>query len=56
MGKPVSANPEISSAEYIGGAKTTWGSEPSQYPQEKKTIVIPVVAASETGRAQTFYV
>ena len=46
-------NPEGSSAEYIGGEKTTWGSEPSQYPQEQKTIVIPLVAASERGRAQT---
>jgi hypothetical protein len=47
------ANPEGSAAEYIGGAKTTWGSEPSQYPLEEKTIVIPLVAASERGTAQT---
>ena len=53
MGKPASANPEVSIAEYIGGEKTTWGSEPSQYPQEEKTIVIPLVAASERGTAQT---
>ena len=53
MGKPPLANPEGSSAEYIGGVKTTWGSEPSQYPQEEKTIVIPLVAASERGPAQT---
>ena len=53
MGKPPLANPEGSSAEYIGGAKTTWGSEPSQYPQEEKTRVIPLVAASERGTAQT---
>ena len=46
----------ISQAEFIGFGKRTWGSEPSQYPQEKKTTVIPEVAASETGRAQTFYV
>ena len=31
----------------------TWGTETSKYPQEKKTIVIPVVVASETGEAQT---
>ena len=31
----------------------TWGSETSQYPEEKKLIRIPVVAASELGRAQT---
>ena len=53
MGKPPLANPEGSIAEYIGGAKITRGSEPSQYPQEQKTIVIPLVAASERGRAQT---
>ena len=29
----------------------TWGSEPSQYPEEKKTTVIPSVAASERGTA-----
>ena len=53
MGKPPLANPEGSTAEYIGGEKTTQGSEPSQYPQEQKTIVIPLVAASERGTAQT---
>ena len=29
------------------------GSETSQYQEEKRTIVIPLVAASETGGAQT---
>ena len=29
--------------------KRTRGSEPSQYPQEKKAIAIPSVAASERG-------
>ena len=53
MGKPPLANPEGSSAEYIGGVKTTQGSEPSQYLQEQKTKVIPLVAASERGTAQT---
>jgi hypothetical protein len=53
MGKPPLANPEGSTAEFIGGAKTTQGSEPSQYLQEEKTIVIPLVAASERGIAQT---
>ena len=33
--------------------KQTLGSETSQYQEEKKTIVIPLVAASETGGAQT---
>ena len=46
-------NPEESSAEFMGGWKATWGSEPSQYPQEEKTTVIPLVAASERGTAQT---
>ena len=31
----------------------TLGSETSQYQVEKRTIVIPLVAASETGSAQT---
>ena len=53
MGKPPLANPEGSIAESIGDEKITQGSEPSQYPQEEKTIVIPLVAASERGRAQT---
>ena len=53
MGKPPLANPEGSTAEYIGGEKATQGSEPSQYLQEEKTIVIPLVAASERGLAQT---
>jgi hypothetical protein len=53
MGKPSLINLRESTAEYIGGEKATWGSEPSQYPQEEKTIVIPLVAASERGLAQT---
>ena len=39
--------------EYIGLGRRTRGSETSQYPQEKKSKEIPVVAASEPGRAQT---
>ena len=53
MGKPPLANPKGSTAEYIGGEKATQGSEPSQYLQEEKTKVIPLVAASERGIAQT---
>ncbi len=53
MGKPSLANPGEPSAEYIGGEEITRGSEPSQYPQEEKTKVIPLVAASERGIAQT---
>ena len=33
----------------------TGGSEPSQYPEEKKTTVIPIVVASELGIAQTYF-
>ena len=40
-------------AEYIGGYEQTQGSEPSQYPEEEKTKVIPIVVASELGIAQT---
>src|SRR3990167_4929832 len=32
--------------------KRTWGSETSQYPEEKKSTEIPKVVASEIGRAQ----
>ncbi len=39
--------------EYIVGYERTQGSEPSQYLEEEKTIVIPLVVASERGRAQT---
>src|SRR5439155_13470431 len=53
MGKPASVNPEASRAESIGAWKATQGSEPSQYLQEEKTTVIPLVAASERGTAQT---
>ena len=35
--------------EYIGQGEGTWGSETSQYPQEEKTTVIPLVVASERG-------
>ena len=31
----------------------TRGTETSKYPEEEKTIVIPIVAASEIGLAQT---
>ncbi len=33
--------------------KQTRGTETSKYPEEKKTIVIPQVVASERGAAQT---
>ena len=33
--------------------KGTWGTETSNYPEEKKVNTIPKVVASEIGRAQT---
>ena len=53
MGQPTPGNTGVSPTESIGRWKTTQGSEPSQYLQEQKTIVIPLVAASERGPAQT---
>ena len=37
--------------EHIGRREQTQGSEPSQYLEEEKTTVIPLVAASERGIA-----
>jgi len=51
MGKPYQAN--LDNSLVNARAELTLGSETSQYQQEKKTIVIPLVAASETGGAQT---
>ena len=51
MGKPRQANPDDSPLKRW--RKLTPGSETSQYREEQKTIVIPLVAASETGEAQT---
>jgi hypothetical protein len=53
MGKPSRCQHRERPAESIGGCEPTRGSEPSQYPEEKKTNVIPLVAASERGTAQT---
>ena len=52
MGEPGCFQQSLST-EFIGWWEQTQGSEPSQYLKEKKTIVIPLVAASEHGRAQT---
>ena len=40
MGQPDAGNAVSSAAEFIGCLKTTRGTETSQYPEEKKTIVI----------------
>ncbi len=53
MGEPGGVQTPSFTTEYIGCRRRTRGSETSQYPQEKKTNVIPQVAASERGRAQT---
>ena len=53
MGQPLWSHIQRSPAEFIGREKRTRGSEPSQYPEEKKAIAIPSVAASERGPAQT---
>ena len=53
MGKPTTSHVVVLRPEYIGPVEATRGSEPSQYPQEQKTRVIPLVAASERGTAQT---
>ena len=45
--------PYIRLLEFIEKNELTQGSEPSQYLKEEKTTVIPLVAASERGIAQT---
>ena len=49
MGEPTRREPRTAAV----AAGPTRGTETSQYPQEKKTTVIPRVAASESGAAQT---
>ena len=53
MGQPTYGNAYVSYTESIGIEKVTRGTETSKYPEEKKTIVIPKVVASEIGGAQT---
>jgi len=56
MGEPLLRDGKRPAAESIGGQEGTEGTETSQYLEEKKTTVIPEVAASEPGRVQTVYV
>ena len=49
MGQPGAGN--AASFSRFGGRKPTRGSETSKYPEEKKEKSIPLVAASEAGRA-----
>ena len=53
MGKPVIRNSMASMSESIAHERGTRRTETSKYPEEKKTKVIPRVAASERGGAQT---
>ena len=55
-GNPAGVMPSHLLAEHIGLEKLTQGSEPSQYLEEQKATAIPLVAASESGTAQTPYV
>ena len=52
-GNPAKSNLSYPITEYIGFWKRTEGTETSNYLQEYKTIVIPLVAASERGEVQT---
>ena len=51
MGKPDSSYVESPPTESIGREERTKGSETSQYLEEKKSSEIPLVVASERGRA-----
>ena len=52
MGQPG----HVKRGHHAYGMKRTRGTETSHYPEEKKTIVIPQVVASERGEAQTMTV
>lgn len=53
MGKPGSSNELSPMSEYIAHEGGTRRTETSKYPEEKKIRMIPQVAASERGGAQT---
>ena len=44
---------KVSTPEYIGCKKRTQGTETSKYLEEQRKKLIPSVAASERGGAQT---
>ena len=46
-------NPPGVNARHPREGRLTRGTETSKYPQEEKTTVMPPVAASERGGAQT---
>jgi hypothetical protein len=47
---------EVGQSSRAIGRKQTRRTETSKYPEDKKTIVIPLVVASERGTAQTHIV
>ena len=53
MGEPTIFNRIVHSREYIACLRQTQGTETSKYLKEEKEKSIPLVAASEKGRAQT---
>ena len=53
MGKPNIFDRILQTREYIACLRYTQGTETSHYLQEEKENSIPLVAASETGKAQT---
>ena len=53
MGEPPAGHTAGPTAESIGGVEGTLGTETSQYQVEEKSNEIPLVVASERGRAQT---
>ena len=51
MGKPGTGHAVPLPPEHIRWSEITRGIETSEYPEEKKTIVMPLVVASERGTA-----
>jgi hypothetical protein len=49
MGKPGWGHAQSGLSEHIGQVQGTRGTETSQYPEEEKTTVIPLVVVSERG-------
>ena len=49
MGKPSRSHVRLPVSEYIAHEEGTRGTETSQYPEEEKTTVIPLVVVSERG-------
>jgi hypothetical protein len=49
MGQPTWQHGHVSTAESIGGAKGSRGTETSQYPDEQESNERPLVVASERG-------